>query len=233
MELLQHTLEFQNWGLNAIIIGAAATILFDIVESITVIGQMNAIKKQDSTLALSFVWYTGFGFFLVASGVYGWHIGSIALIVEGLLGLFFYLPLVHLLWKHGTPTRNERIFFLIALLMPVAAFALPGKDEQIALPFFEGIIATRFDILIVVLAASVASLLIDQLVKVCLHGRGVVQLPLQIVYWINMAFWVLYGFAIQSVAYMIIAPFALFIVTLTILAWLSKPAVVLVEEREG
>ena len=117
-------LEFQGWGRNWLTISFVITILFDAAEAWEVRAQHTTISDAGEAKSVSTIWFCYFGFLLIALGVYG-AVGvpgqiSIAMIGEGLLGAFFYLPMMRLLWKtRGYSSTEKKVLIGSAAMVPI------------------------------------------------------------------------------------------------------------------
>lgn len=202
---LESTLEWQNWGWNALIIGSLGTIIFTFIEGWGLWKQNESIWSSRSGESVSISWFSFIAFFCFAFFVYGLYIRSIAVILNGATLGILHIPILWGLWKFKRFSFQEKSIFVISFLMLPAMIFFPGKDEvylAIAVGTLFAALAQPWEIL---------------------HNKsaGVVDIRLIIVYLLSTVFWVIYSFSVDRYAMKITTSVALVILTLTFILWVK------------
>ncbi len=115
-----NTVEYQNFGLNALTISAIATIIFSFIKGCGIVAQGTKIWKDKTGKSISpvFFFYNFFYFLLFLT--YGIEEKSIAIIVSGLLCLL-YLPIIIGLKKYrGFSKKEIGLIAIISLIIPAS-----------------------------------------------------------------------------------------------------------------
>jgi hypothetical protein len=205
--MLDRFIEVQGWGMNWLTASFIVTLLFDGIEAWEVAAQQRTIKTLGKAESVSVSWFCYFGFLLIALGVYGVIEDpkqiSIALIGEGILGLCFYLPMMHALRTVKGYSRNEKWVFISSLAMVPIILLLPGKEFLMTM-FCGG-------------AVCALSTMPWEIWKN--KNRGQVKLGLTIIYLANVIGWTVYGFKARILPLMIVTPVSILLLLITILFW--------------
>lgn len=82
-------LEFRNWGWNATTVGFLGTVFFTIFQGWGLTKQLKTIKEKRSGKSIPVFLYGSFVGVYFAFGVYGYRCHSLAMILNGLLGLLY------------------------------------------------------------------------------------------------------------------------------------------------
>jgi len=196
------TVEWQNWGLNALTIGSLGTIAFTFVEWWGLWKQKQAIWNEKSGESVSVSWFSYGTFFFAAFLFYGVHIASVAVIINSLLAII-HIPILVGLWKFKGFSRHEKVqFVLLAGMVPAMAF-LPWKDE----------------LFLIISFGTLYSFGTQPWELWKTKKAGVVEIRLIGVYFLSTLFWVVYAFAIGEWVLEIITPIVLIILGLTSVLW--------------
>lgn len=117
--------EIKGFGLNALTLTFLATMFFTILQANAFIKQNQKIIKNKSGESVSFSFYSYFGFSALAVTVFGLYNKSLALSINGLLGILSLLIVVNL-WRFKKIKGQEK--FIAAL--SVAALPLMIFSSQ-------------------------------------------------------------------------------------------------------
>ena len=202
-EWIQGTLEYQHWGWNSLIIGSAGTIIFTFFEGWGILKQNESIWREKSGESVSVSWFSFLGFFFFAFILYGVHLKSIAIVVNGSVLGPLHLPVLWGLWKYKGFTGKEKLLFVLSVLMVPAMAFIPWKSEVYLLLSIGTIIA---------LASQPWEIWENK-------NAGVLEIRLIGIYLVSTGFWVAYAFATGDLPLEIITTAALFLLLITCLLW--------------
>ncbi len=119
--------EISGFGINMLTLSFAATMAFTILQAIAFLKQNQRIIKTKSGQSVSFSFYSFFGFSALAVTVFGLTNQSLALSINGLLGIISLIIAVNLL-RFKKLTKKEKIVGgLSVLALPVMIFS-PNRD---------------------------------------------------------------------------------------------------------
>jgi len=200
--ILGWSIEWQKWGLNALIIGSLGIIAFTFIEGWGLWKQKQAIWNKKSGESVSVNWFSYLTFFFVASLFYGIHIASVAVVISGLLAIL-HIPILVGLWKFKGFARHEKIQFVLFVGMVPAMAFLPWKDELFLIFSF----------------GTLYSLGTQPWELWKTKKTGVVEIRLVGVYFLSTFFWIVYAFAAGEWVLEIITPIALVLLGLTSALW--------------
>lgn len=203
LELLQNTIEYREWGLNAATIGAMGIIFFTFVEGWGLWKQIQTIWHARSGESISFRWFTYLGSYFVAGLVYGMHLSSVSMVFGSLIPALLHLPIILGIMKFKQLGKNEKAQSVLFILMIPAMILTAQKDM----------------LYIVLSIGTIYALATQPLELYRVKSPGVVDIRLITVYLVSTAFWLLYAFAIKAVGLMVVTPFALILLTLTAVLW--------------
>ncbi len=189
MGWLENTIEYQMWGMNAVTIGFMGTCILTVVECAFAWPQIRRIWREESADALAPVMFIYSAGANLSSFIYGLSIGSLALIVGGMLVLTF-IPIVYGIAKFSG--LRPQHWVLITLI--IAALTLMAATDYKAQFFLFGS------------TGAVASILSQPWKMFRLKRVGVLQIPLVWVYAIGTSFWLVYALAVRDVPLMILTP---------------------------
>jgi len=128
LELIRETIEYKEFGLNALTISAIATILFTFLRAYGVCEQAKEIYKNKSGEAIDTVFYFYNFFYYFIFFVLGIKENSLAIIINGSLS-FIHIPVLLGLIKYKSFKKLDIIFILLMLIASSSVFYYPHKDQ--------------------------------------------------------------------------------------------------------
>lgn len=128
LEIIKKTIEYQEFGLNALTISAVATILFTFLQAYGICKQAKEIRDKESGEAIAsvFFFYNFFYFFIFF--VFGIMENSLAIVINGAL-CFFYLPILYGLKKYKKFSKKDITLIILMLIASSSVFFYPHKDQ--------------------------------------------------------------------------------------------------------
>lgn len=117
---MEYFIEFRNWGLNPVTISFIGTLIMGYVFGYGLYKQAKAIKDADSGLSVPIPTNIYFAFHFFAFAVYGVRSHSLAMILNGLLGVL-WLRVYFTASKYPDSTGRKPWHFALVLL-PIAMF---------------------------------------------------------------------------------------------------------------
>lgn len=179
LEILKNSIEYQNFGLNALSISAIATICFSIMQGYGAIAQNNKIwrEKSGETIKILFFVYNFWYFF--SFFIYGIAQNSIAITFNGAIG-FLYIPILIGLHKFKGFSRKEVILSLLGFLVVPAMIFIPQKNY-----------------VLLVIVILICPITIEQFIEFIRNrGLGAFSIKYVIIFFSTSAFWLIYSIAI-------------------------------------
>lgn len=203
MSLIEQTLEYQNWGFNRLSAGVIGVLVFSVFKLWGLYRQGNKLRdecKSKEGNALSVHWLGYMTGFILSSFVYGIHKGSFIMILMAPISIFFGVRILCYIYYIYGFTRNElRGLALYSLILP-AIILLPWIEHT----FLVFSIGTVFA-------------LSTQPLKMLKEKRsGNIEIRMLITSLMLSVFWGTYGFAIDSLAMMVLNPCAVVLTATTI-----------------
>lgn len=189
MNWLSGTLEYQSWGMNAATIGFIGTVIFTLVEGGFTWRQVSGMWRAKSAEAIAPIMFIYASGSFVSAFIYGVSVGSLALMMNGLL-VMTQLPIVYGIAKFGT--LQFRHWLMLACI--VVLLAIMAATDVKAEFFLFGSIGT------------IASILSQPMEMYRLKKVGVLQVGLVWAYTVATTFWLVYSFAVRDVPLMILTP---------------------------
>lgn len=125
---LENTLEYQHWGVNALTASFLISLVLTFVSAWGLVQQNRTIWRDKKAEAVSVFWLSYYGTLQLAILIYGAFTHSGALMLNGLLALF-YIPILTGLRKYRGFSALERVsmgIFALAILLMVL---LPYKSQ--------------------------------------------------------------------------------------------------------
>lgn len=206
LEFLQSTMEYRAWGFNALTISFIATLGFSIFQGWGVWNQNQGVWREKSGKSVDTPMMLYSLFFFMTYHIYGWQIGSLSIIFNGLLG-FLFIPLAIGLWKFDGFTKNDKVYLLISFSLLILIFMVKERDLVVTVAMF-----------------MVNVFLYRQVRETYRYGRGVLSGTFILSFLTSTVFWVVYGFATLTVPIMIISPMYLVLWGTIGILWLrDKP----------
>lgn len=200
--LLKSTVEYRNWGWNAITIGAIGTAFFTILQGYGLLKQNRGIWEKESGESVSVSLFGYYLFYLIAFLVYGVEKKSMAIVFNGLLFLLCVPILVGLKRFKGF-TKGERIGLCLFPLMPPIMF-FGGSKDMLLLSFLFGI----------------AFFLLFQVYEIWKEKSvGSLDFKMLVIFFLTSIFWTVFAFAIEDIGLMVFNPLALAIYTVIFALW--------------
>src|SRR4030043_255058 len=94
---MKEFMEVRNFGWNLMTFSFVTTLFFTLLQAYALIKQNQRILKTRSGESVSFIFFSYYGFSALAVIVYGLHKGSLALVINGLIGFLAMLVIINLL----------------------------------------------------------------------------------------------------------------------------------------
>jgi uncharacterized protein with PQ loop repeat len=119
--------EITGFGMNMLTLSFGATMFFTVFQAIGFLKQNRKIIKRRSGESVSISFYSFFGFSALAVTVFGLSKQSLALSINGLLGILSLIITINLL-RFKKISKKERVIVMFSTLaLPVMIFS-PNKD---------------------------------------------------------------------------------------------------------
>ncbi len=190
--------------------GTALTLIINLLTAVqvgTLIAQTRKVYVLRSSLGLSVITLTFYGFYFAAFFVYGIHKESLNMIVSG-AQFVLYVPLLIGLWKYSgmTEQKQMKIYGPFLATIPFIMILVPWK-EAFMLGLFAGILVSIW-------------LMYRELKNIM--GIGSVVIGFQYAFLLNTIFWFVYGVAITDWPLIIFNPLAAILLTMTIVLYAKK-----------
>ena len=139
IEILEKTIEYKNFGLNALTISAIATIIFSLISGYGVGRQAWKIWSEKSGKSVSPIFFAYNFFYFLIFFVYGFEEKSLAIIISGSLCLL-YLPILFGLKKfRGFTFSDITMMLAMATVIPLLFFF--DKEKIVSLFSLAAVIA--------------------------------------------------------------------------------------------
>ena len=196
-------IEFQNWGLNALTVGAIGTIIFTFVETWGLWQQNKTIWKFESGQSISIVYFAYATGVFMSVLIYGIAEHSLAMIINGFFLTLFHLPILIGLWKFESfSTWDKRICVGIIAYMILMSL-VPFKDILFMIFSFTNVLFTC-----------------TQPWKIWREkDAGAVEIKFIFTYLDNTFFWISYAYTIHDWVLQIICPCYFVLSALIIVLW--------------
>jgi uncharacterized protein with PQ loop repeat len=131
--------ELKEFGINMLTLSFLATMVFTMLQAIAFLKQNQRIIKTKSGQSVSFSFYSFFAFSALAVTVFGLTNQSLALSINGLLGILSLVITINLL-RFKKITKKEMIVGSLSVLALPAMIFSPNRDVIfLALGFIIGI----------------------------------------------------------------------------------------------
>lgn len=119
--------ELKDFGVNMLTLSFLATMVFTVLQVIAFLKQNQRIIKTKSGQSVSFSFYSFFGFSALAVTVFGLTNQSLALSINGLLGILSLVITINLL-RFKKITKKEIIVGGVSVLALPAMIFSPNRD---------------------------------------------------------------------------------------------------------
>lgn len=119
-------LEYQNWGLNALTVSFFLSLFVTAVSGWGLIQQNRTLWKLRTAEGVAVPWMAYYGILYVAIFIYGLSLASLALILNGLLAMF-YAPILAGLKRFKGFTGRDTVLITGFLAAILAMIVLPYK----------------------------------------------------------------------------------------------------------
>jgi len=206
-DIIVQTVEYQGWGYNSLTVGTIGAFTFLIFETWGMYKQAKKIWDDRSAGVLSVHWFGYVAGFMLACVPYGIAIKSATITTAAVVVFIFHLPILWGIYIFRGYKKHEVIgLWLYALMLP-AMVLLPWID-------------------IVYLACSMGTIwaFASQPWEMWrAKDRGEVEIQMIVIFLVSFTFWTIYAFAVQAIALMILNPFLLAILVVTIILWMYYP----------
>ena len=195
-------IEFQQFGWNKATVGAIAVLFFTIAEAFGLLKQNKAIWEYKSGESIANTLFIYFSFMFAIFVVYGSKRKEGAVIVNGLLFIFF-IPILCGLHKFKGFSAADKLLMLVGVISLGAMLFLRIKELIFVIYSLGGIIA---------LAAQPWEIWKKK-------SSGVVEIKLLIIYFVSTLFWIVYSSSAKDYPLMLIAVLSILILSATIILW--------------
>lgn len=119
--------EIKGFGMNMLTLSFGATMFFTVFQAIGALKQNQKIIKTRSGESVSVSFYSFFGFSALATTIFGLSEQSLALSINGLVGILSLIITINIL-KFKKISKKERVVVMLSTLaLPVMIFS-PNKD---------------------------------------------------------------------------------------------------------
>ncbi len=199
---VQGTVEWQNWGWNALTISFIATVAFTLFQGWGLWKQDQTIRESRSGESVSVLFFSYFGCVFFSFLCYGFIIKSVAAAFNGLLGFLHVLVLVSL-WRFKGFTPIEKLLAAAFPLAIVAMVTVPWKNA----------------LLLLLMGGSLLPMAHQPWEMWRNKSAGAVDIRFIAIFMASTVFWTIYGFAIDNWVLEIINPSALTILVITSFFW--------------
>lgn len=201
-------LEFRNLGLNATTVGFLGTFVFTLVQGWGLIRQYGTIQKKRSGESIPLLLYSCFTGVYLAFAVYGWKIGSLAMIMNGLLGFLYAVVYVTAVRYPDSDGMKPWHFLFLGLIPLLALTSFPKEVMGTILLFATGLL---FQAPIEILKNK---------------SSGAVEPRYLVSFTASASFWVIYTFGIKDWTVFAVNAVAVAIMLWTLRLWyVHRPAV--------
>lgn len=141
LQILRSTVEWREWGWNALTIGVIGTAIFALIQGFGLWKQNQRIWRDGKVPTLSPSFFLFSMCFFFAFLTYGIQGRSIAMVFAGTLG-FIHVPIFMGIVKFKEVNRRERkLLLLIPLMIPLMGIAgWLGFREALLIAYFGGIV---------------------------------------------------------------------------------------------
>ena len=199
MHFLQHFVEYQGWGMNALTISALGTFFFTFLQGGGTVDQTKKIWSEKSAKAVSLQLFSYNTAYFFAFFFYGIEKNSLAMIFNSLLGVIF-IPIVIGILRFEKHSVGQKIlagsYFLLIPLM----ILLPQKDLVILIGLF-GI-------------GAFLSLQIGDVISA--KSFGALSIKFMVIFLSTNCFWFVYAIGIHNIAFIAFNGLAIVLYSLAI-----------------
>ncbi len=119
--------EITGFGINILTLSFFATMVFTILQAIAFLKQNQKIVRTKSGESVSFSFYSYFGFSALAVTVFGLHNQSLALTINGLLGILSLVITINLI-RFKKISRKEKLVGSFSVLVLPLMILSSNKD---------------------------------------------------------------------------------------------------------
>ena len=203
-EILKSTVEYQNWGYNALTFSAIGTFFFTILQMWSFGQQSKLIWASCSGESVSVKMFSYWFFYWMSFSVYGVAGKSIAIVFNGLMFLAT-APILLGLYKFKGFVRQEKILFWIFALIPLVMYYCPKPQKP--------------TLLLILLMGVLFSIILQPYEIWQKKNAGKVEPKLLAIFAVTAVFWFAYGIVIKDIPLMIFNPLAIVVLLVTLGLW--------------
>jgi len=204
LEILKSTVEYQNWGYNALTFSAIGTFLFTFLQMWSFGEQSKLIWTNRSGESVSVKMFSYWFFYWMAFSVYGIAGKSIAIAFNGLMFLAT-APILLGLYKFKGFTFWEKGSFCVFSLIPVLMFYCPKAQKP--------------TLLLILLMGVLFSIALQPYEIWQTKSAGSVEPKLLAVFALTSVFWFVYGIVIKDIPLIVFNPLAIVVILITLGLW--------------
>lgn len=200
--VLSQSVEYQNWGLNALTISALGTAFFTFVEGWGNLAQILTIfrKKSGESVSTNFFIYITAAFSLYL--FYGVHTRSLSVTFNGVIFLL-HPPILYGLWRYKGFTKDNWAMVGLGVTLNLLFVFTPYKTEVFG-----------------IMNVGVVFFLSQMPYEIWKAGtRGAADIKMIAAYMTSTVFWVGYAFATADPILRISTPLNLFFLTTAAVLW--------------
>jgi len=202
VEFFRNTVEYQNFGFNALTISSLATVIFTLFQGWGFWKQNQSIWKERSGKSVSVNFFSYCCFYFFTFIIYGAYKHGLAMMFNGCLG-FVVLPILIGLGKYKGFTRSNVMLILVFGMMIPAMIFTSEKDSLFTMLLF-GILFSA----------------ITQPYEIWkTKNAGAVDPRLSITFIVNGVFWFVYALSIGNRPLAIFQPIAVVFFSVTLALW--------------
>lgn len=200
---MERFVEIQQFGVNILTGLFLITLGFTVLSMFALYKQSQKIRRRESGESVSFNYFAFLGFSALGYSYYGWYKFSLALAINGLLGIFALIIVFNLLKYKRITTKEKIIGLVISPLTIPLVIILEQKDE-----------------LLVICGGIMLIVLFMQVYEIWKNKDAGSFHPMQAVFGIiSGSFWVFYAFWVNIWPLKIFTPISLLIWTLMLVLY--------------
>ena len=203
IDFLRSTVEWRNWGMNALTISALGTFVLTVFQTRSFAKQARAIWNSVKGDSVSVTMFGYLQFYLMSFVLYGIAMKSIAMVVNGLLFICI-IPILFGLCKYKKLTLLEKCSVAAFSVLPVAMAVTPYK-QQLFFCMLAG--------LLVALACPAYEIWRNK-------DAGVFEVQVAVATMCTNIFWAAYAFMVWDVPLMLFNPLSCALMVVTICLWM-------------
>lgn len=200
------TLEYQNWGWNALTVSATVTFFLSLVQAWGTIGQATKIRREKGGVSVN-IRFFAYRLALFASlMLYGWTRESLLLLLASFNQTFAHVFVIMALRVHKREgwLAERKYFYLYLLMVPV----------MIAFPWREYMVAAFTTYMFVPLVRQILEVWKER-------SAGNLDIRLIAILNFNAAFWIAYGVMTKDLVVLVFSPTCTLLYATLLFSWIK------------